>query len=64
MNKVAKPPVSGTLNLKKLSEVADSTQYKPMLDDLLASVVTSLSAPPLAAIEKKQINEAAKGVAI
>ena len=46
-----------------MSEVADSTQYKPMLDDLLASV-TSLSALPLAAIEKKQLDEAQKGVAI
>jgi hypothetical protein len=46
-----------------MSEVADSTQYKPMLDDLLASV-TSLSALPLAAIEKKRIAEAQKGVAI
>ena len=63
MNKVAKTPVSGTFNLKKLSEVADSTKYKPMLDDLLASV-TSLSALPLAAIEKKQLAEAQKGVVI
>jgi len=34
-----------------------------MLDDLLASV-TSLSALPLAAIEKKQLAEAQKGVGI
>jgi len=46
-----------------MSQVADSTQYKPMLNDLLASV-TSLSALPLAAIAKKQLAEAQKGVAI
>ena len=63
INRVEKPPVSGTFNLKKLSEVADSTQYKATIEDLLASV-TALSALPLGAVEKKQFAEVQKSVAI
>ena len=60
---IEKPPVSGTFNIKKLTEVADSTVYKPMVDDLLA-IVTSLSSLPLVGSEKKQLTEVEKGAAI
>jgi protein transport protein SEC31 len=63
INKIQKPPVSGTFNLQKLAQVADSTQYKQTIDDLLSSV-TSLSALPLGPNEKKQLAEVQKGVAI
>ena len=62
-NKVRKPPVSGTFNVKKLTEVADSTQYKTVIDGLLASV-TTLSGLPLGPSEKRQLAEVQKGVAI
>ena len=63
INKLQKPPVSGTFNLKKLSEVADSTQYKTVIDGLL-EIITALSALPFGAVEKKQYAEAQKSVAI
>jgi len=62
-NKVEKPPVSGTFNVKKLSQVADSTEYKSTIEDLLASV-TSLSALPLGPSETKHLSEVQKAVAI
>lgn len=62
-SKVQKPPVSGTFNVKKLSQVADSTEYKSTIDDLLSSV-TSLSALPLGPSERKQLAEVQKAVAI
>jgi protein transport protein SEC31 len=62
-SKVEKPPVSGTFNLQKLSVVADSTNYKEAVSDLLATV-TSLSALPLNPNEKKQFAEVQKGVAV
>lgn len=63
INKTQRPPVSGTYNVQKLAQVADSTQYKQTIDDLLSSV-TSLSALPLGQSEKKQLAEIQKGVAI
>ena len=60
---IDKPPVSGTFNIQKLTQVADSTEYKPMVDDLLA-IVTSLSSLPLQGSEKKQLVEIEKGTAI
>ena len=61
--KPEKAPVSGTFNLKKLSEVADSTEYKATVDDLL-SIVTSLSSLGLQGSEKKLLSEVEKGTAI
>lgn len=61
--KIDKPPVSGTFNLKKLTEVADSSQYKSVVDDLL-TIVTSLLSCPLQGGEKKQLIEVQKGTAI
>lgn len=63
INKIQRPPVSGTFNVQKLSQVADSTQYKETIDDLLSSV-TSLQALPLGPSDKKQLAEVEKGVAI
>jgi len=63
INKMRQAPVSGTFNLQKLSEVADSTQYKTTIDGLLENI-TSLSALPLGPVEKKQYAEAEKSVAI
>ncbi len=58
-----KAPVSGTFNVKKLTEMADSTDYKAMLDDLLA-IVTTLSSLLLQGSEKKIMSEVEKGTAI
>jgi protein transport protein SEC31 len=63
INKMRQAPVSGTFNLQRLSEVADSTQYKTTIDGLLENI-TSLSALPLGPVEKKQYAEAEKSVAI
>lgn len=63
MNKVQKPPVSGTFNLKKLAQVADSTNYKPLVDDLLVCV-TSLADIAVSPSEKKQLAEVQKAAAI
>ncbi len=63
IRKVQKPPVSGTYNVQRLAQMADSTKYKETIDDLLSSV-TSLSALPLGPNEKKQLLEVQKGVAI
>ena len=63
MNKVQKPPVSGTFNLKKLAQVADSTNYKPLVDDLLVCV-TSLAGSAVGPSEKKQLAEVQKAAAI
>lgn len=60
---IEKPPVSGTFNLQKLTEAADSTIYKSTVDDLLV-MVTSLSALSLQGSEKKQVAEVEKGTAI
>lgn len=61
--RIEKAPVSGTFNIQKLTEVADSTEYKETVDDLLA-MVTSLSSLSLQASEKKQVLEVEKGAAI
>ncbi len=58
-----KAPVSGTFNIKKITEMADSTEYKSMVDDLLA-IVTSLSSLNLQSSQKKLMNEVEKGTAI
>mmetsp|Transcript_4865 Transcript_4865/g.6298 ORF Transcript_4865/g.6298 Transcript_4865/m.6298 type:complete len:1158 (+) Transcript_4865:55-3528(+) len=63
VSKIQKPPVSGTFNLKNLSQMANSTEYKHMIDDLLA-IVTSLSSLPLMGSETKQMAEVEKGTAI
>uniref|UniRef100_A0A7S3PXW7 WW domain-containing protein n=1 Tax=Chaetoceros debilis TaxID=122233 RepID=A0A7S3PXW7_9STRA len=63
VNKVQKPPVSGTFNLKKLAQVADSTNYKPLVDDLLVCV-TSLADIAVGPSEKKQLAEVQKAAAI
>lgn len=61
--RVEKPPVSGTFNIKKLTEMADSSEYKATVDDLLA-IVTSLSSLNLQSSEKRLMNEVEKGTAI
>lgn len=60
---IEKAPVSGTFNLQTLSQVADSTEHKETIDDLL-SMVTSLSTLTLQGSEKKQVVEIEKGAAI
>ena len=61
--KMEKAPVSGTFDMQKLTEVANSTEYKSIVDDLLA-IVTSLSSLSLQGSEKKQVAEVEKGTAI
>lgn len=63
VKKVEKPPVSGTFNIQKLTEAADNTEHKLMVDDLL-TIVSSLSSLPLQGSEKKQVSEVEKGTAI
>jgi len=61
VNKIEKPPVSGTFNPNRPPEV--SAEYKPMVDDLLARV-TALSNLSLSNSEKKQLAEIEKGAAV
>ena len=61
--RIEKAPISGTFNLQKLTEVANSTEHKSTVDDLLA-IVTSLSSLSLQGSEKKQVAEVEKGTAI
>jgi protein transport protein SEC31 len=62
-NRIQKSPVSGTFNLQKLAQIADSIEYKSLVEDLL-STVTSLSAANFSSSDKKLIVESEKGVAI
>jgi protein transport protein SEC31 len=63
IHRVEKSPVSGTFNLQKLAQIADSIEYKSLVEDLL-STVTSLSAANFGPSDKKLLAESEKGVAI
>jgi protein transport protein SEC31 len=63
IHRVEKSPVSGTFNLQKLAQIADSIEYKTLVEDLL-STVTSLSAANFGPSDKKLLAESEKGVAI
>ena len=61
MRKIEKPPVSGTFNPNSPPEV--SSEYKPMVDDLIAWV-TALPPAQMSVSEKKQLTEIEKGAAV
>jgi len=61
VNKIEKPPVSGTFDPAQPPEVP--AEYKPMVDDLLARV-TALSPLSLTSTEKKQLSEIERGAAV
>lgn len=63
VNRVQKSPVSGTFNLQKLAQIADSIEYKSLVEDLLSSVST-LSSANFGPADQKSLGEIEKGVAI
>ena len=61
VSRVSKPPVSGSLDPNKIAELAP--EYHPIRDCLLG-LVEALKQAQMNAVDKRQLGEAEKGVAV